>query len=90
MRIPSKHELRSQVNPGKAVFVQDPPEGSTAEQSPIVSAFRSSSDALQFATRRLHGIKCVDSTGIEQLYSKHIRKWGLTLVMVMAKEQQQK
>ena len=49
VRIPSKHELGRQVNPGKAVFVHDSPEGSTAEQSPTVSALGSSSDASQFA-----------------------------------------
>ena len=49
MRTPSKHELKRQVNPDKPVFVQDPPEGSAAEQSPTVSALGRSSDASQFA-----------------------------------------
>jgi hypothetical protein len=51
-RVPSKHdELVTQVKPDTAVFVQDVPEGSAAEQSPTVSALASSSDASQFAKR---------------------------------------
>ena len=52
VRVPSKHdELDTQVKPDTGVFVQDVPDGSAAEQSPIVSALGTSSDASQFATR---------------------------------------
>ena len=48
--VPSKHDvLLTQVKPDTGVFVQDPPEGSAAEQSPTVSALGRSSDASQFA-----------------------------------------
>ena len=50
VRVPSKHdELVTQVKPETAVFVQDVPDGSAAEQSPTVSALGRSSDASQFA-----------------------------------------
>ena len=48
LRTPSKHVVGVQsAQPGKAVFVQDDPEGSVAVQSPAFSAFGSSSDASQ-------------------------------------------
>ena len=39
--------------PGKAVFVQDDPEGSVAVQSPAFSALGSSSEASQLAARSM-------------------------------------
>ena len=52
-RLPSLHVVG--VHPRKLalrVFVQDPPEGSAAVQSPTVSALESSSDASQCAKKQ--------------------------------------
>jgi hypothetical protein len=51
VRTPSKHKLGKQVKPDTGVFVQDAPEGSAAEQSPAVSALKSSSDVSQVAKK---------------------------------------
>jgi hypothetical protein len=48
-RFPSKHVVRVQSKLALPAFIQDPPEGSVAEQFPIVSALRSNSDASQLA-----------------------------------------
>ena len=59
LRIPSKHVVGVQaVQPGKAAFVQDDPEGSVPVQSPGLSALRSSSEASQLAARstRVSGV----------------------------------
>ena len=46
--MPSEHVVGVQAAaPGKAVFVQDDPEGSVAVQSPAFSAFGRRSDASQ-------------------------------------------
>jgi hypothetical protein len=46
-------EGSTQIKPETAVFVHDDPDGSAAEQSPIVSALGSSSDASQLAKRQM-------------------------------------
>ena len=45
--MPSEHVVGAQKSPGKAVFLQDDPEGSVAVQSPTSFALASSSEASQ-------------------------------------------
>ena len=50
--MPSEHVVGVQAAaPGKAVFVQDDPEGSVSVQSPTSFALASRSEASQLATR---------------------------------------
>jgi hypothetical protein len=64
LRTPSKHVVGVQSVTLEKTFVQDPPEGSEAEQSPTVSALGSNSDASQFAKRSNVG-KCINVSARE-------------------------